>query len=135
MSRIPVLRVAWAVVGAGGLVFVLALAGIALPARAATADAATGLEAPMQPIAKGGAAGPGCGSCTGGDPQDGNGQRVAERSAPEFSAPRRPTMMMSMSPESEGALAPQLEPVVHDVDPGSLLSLPGASITVPAVLP
>ncbi len=135
MSPIPTLRGAGAAVCAGGLAFSAALlTGISSPTRAATADAMPGLEAPMQPIARLGSAASACPLCVGTDPQDGDGQRVAERSAPEYSAVRR-TMMMPMSPEPAEGLALPLEPVGPDVvDTGSVLSLPGASITFPAVL-
>ena len=104
-----------------------------VPGFALAAENPSTLEETMQPIAKVGAAAPVCRTCSKKQVQDGNGQRMAERAAPEYPAPRRAQMT---APTDDGAMSTDMQPGVTDaMDSGSLLSLPGATVTLPALLP
>lgn len=110
------------------------LPAITIPGTTVADENAAALEEPMQPIAKVGATAPICRSCARTEVRDGNGQRVAERAAPEYSAPRRAPSMMT--PSNDDGLSEDTLPDTSDaVESGGLVSLPGSPIGLPALLP
>ncbi|WP_136249414.1 hypothetical protein [Panacagrimonas perspica] len=94
---------------------------------AIAADAASILEEPMQPIAKDSPKIRVCKACSLTEMQDGSSQRVAERAAPEYSAPRDAGQMMM--PRDDGAGS------ATDPYAGTTISVPGAAtLMLPVVI-
>ena len=108
------------------LAFAAVVFACGVPASIVAGEPPSGLEEPMQPIAKGKAATSVCRYCAEADMRDGSGQRVAERAAPEYPAPRH-------AGADEGGMTTGMGPAGSDGS--SLLSLPGAAVALPAILP
>jgi hypothetical protein len=95
---------------------------------AADTDAASILEEPMQPMAKDSPKIRVCKACSPTEMQEGSTLRVAERAAPEYSAPRDAGQMMMM-PRDGGASS------VTDPYAGTTISVPGtATLMLPVVI-
>ena len=110
------------------LVLVTVMAsGLGASTNAVAADTASILEEPMQPIAKDSPKIRVCKACSLAEMQDGSSQRVAERAAPEYSAPRDSGQMMM--PRDEGAGS------ATDPYAGTTISVPGAAtLMLPVVI-
>jgi len=97
------------------------VSGLGVSTYVAAADAGSVLEEPMQPMAKDAPKIRVCKACSLTEMQDGSSQRVAERAAPEYSAPRDAGAMMM--PRDDGAADAATDPYE-----GTTISVPGAAI-------
>lgn len=121
-GRFPGFRLGLAAVG-------LSMAGLCVAAGVQTVP-----DDPMQPIPKDGKPLTACRTCKPSMTADGtNPQRVAERAAPEYPAPRR---QLAAPPLEDDRLGGSRDS--STVDPlessGSVLSLPGASVGLPVLI-
>lgn len=99
----------------------LMASGLGASSYAMAADAASLLEEPMQPIAKDSPKIRVCKACSLTEMHEGSSQRVAERAAPEYSAPRDAGQMMM--PHDDGAMDSATDPYA-----GTTITVPGAAI-------
>ena len=107
---------------------VVMAAGLVIWTPAGAADGGSILEEPMQPITKGGPSIPVCKACTATELLDVGNQRVAERNAPEYAAPRDAGPMMM---QRDGGMAGAAD----ESYVGTVITVPGAAtVILPVVI-